>query len=208
MKVCFLILSLFSVFQARAEFHIYSGLAAGSTSMSEEQAPLSYRHENQFFIGHLGFALGGGYMISGPILGFGVKAEAAWLGNSSDRKPVGTNDSIGYRNESLRLLGAVTLSLRPGPVSFDLDYYPVVSNTMSYSDGKSENPFRKNDVIKGNGIGFSIGFKFFPPLRNFISFRRFTYNQVDMSGAPLSLPTDKWSVFNIDEVLFGFGSEF
>lgn len=192
----------------RAEVQFYTALLGGPMSFTETQGASSYSHQSQFFIGHLGVALGGGYVFTAGVLGLGLKGEVGWLGDSVDRKPNDSSSSVGYRDESQRILGGLLLSFRPGPVALDLEYYPTVVNYVGYSDKKSENPFRKNDKWNGTGFGFSLAFKFFPPMRNFVTFRKLSYNKVDMSGVEVSLPSSAYSKLEFNEIVLGFGSEF
>lgn len=203
----FLFIFSFISYQAKADFNMYVGMLAGEQALRETQASAVYNHDSQFFIGHMGILLGGGYTTPGMI-GVGVKGEVSWVGNSVDRKQVDTTSSTGYRNEFLRLLSGVVVSIKPGPVSIELEYYPWVSCNTTYSDGSSVNPFRKNDNLKATGYGIGLGFKFFPPMKNFITFRRLNYNRVDMNGTATDLPNDTYSTLNFEEVVFGFGSEF
>lgn len=208
-KINFFILLVFVLIhsQAKAEFNMYVGLLAGDQELRETQTTAIYNHDSQFFVGHMGVSLGGGYITPG-FFGVGIKGEVAWVGNSVDRKLVDSTSSTGYRNEFLRLLSGVVVSFKPGPVAIDFEYYPWVSSNTTYSDEKSENPFRKNDNLKATGYGIGLAFKFFPPMRNFITLRRLNYNRVDMSGASADLPNDNYTTLNFEEVVFGFGSEF
>lgn len=208
MKSYLLLLALFFPFSTYAEFQAYSGLVGGATLQSETQASASYRHESQFLFGHLGVAVGGGYQFVAGALGLGVKGEVAWLGNTIDRKTEGTSDKTGYRDETTRGLAGVTVSYRPGPMMIDFEYYPWVNNWVNYSDAKSENPYRKNDTWTGTGWAAGFSFKFFPPMRNFIQFRRLTYGNTTMNSSSVTLPNSTWSVLKLDEVILGFGSEF
>lgn len=202
------VISIFCYSQAKAEVQMYTALVGGSTTMSETQSGTSYNHESQFFVGHLGGAFGGGYVFTTNVIGLGLKGEIAWAGNSMNRKNAATTDSVSYRYESQRVLSGLTFSLRPGPVAIDFEYYPWILNRVSYSDQKSENPFRKSDDLKGTGYGVGFAFKIFPPMRNFIMFRKLNYNNVKLDGVTKTLPDDQYSLLKFDEVVLGFGSEF
>lgn len=187
----------------------YGALLTGSTSMTENSGGNTYKHENMFFIGHSGFAFGAGCSFTSGVIGISFKGEAAWIGDSIDRKNVSSLASSTYRDESTRTLVGAALSFKPGPISLDFDYYPYIQNNISYSDAKQpENPFIKNDRWKGSGTGVSIVFKFMPTVRNFITYRRLTYNEIDIAGAPVTLPSTQWSTLVFDEVLLGYGTEF
>jgi hypothetical protein len=192
----------------RAEVQMYTALLGGESTMSDTQTGTIYNHESQFFIGHLGGAFGGGYVFTNKVIGIGLKSEIAWTGHSMDRKTVGSTDSLGYRYETQRGLSGVSFSLRPGPMSIDFEYYPWILSQVSYSDKKSENPFRKNDKLKGTGFGVGFAFNLFPPMRNFMLFRRINYNNVQMNGVTKTLPDDQYSLLKFDEVVLGFGAEF
>jgi hypothetical protein len=210
MKKCLvaLVVILLKYSSAQAEVQVYTALVGGSTTMKETQVGASYNHESQFFVGHLGGAFGGGYVFTTNVIGVGFKGELAWVGNTVDRKNSASSDKSSYRFESQRLLSGVTLSLRPGPVAIDFEYYPWIQNMVSYSDQKSQNPFRKGDDLKGTGYGVGFAFKFFPPMRNFIMFRKLSYKNVEMDGVSKTLPNENFDLLKFDEVLIGFGSEF
>lgn len=193
---------------SQAASYMYLGLVGGTVAMTETETADTYVHANQFLVGHLGGALGGGLILPLGVLGVGVTGELAWYGNSIDRRHKGHDDKSSYRNEYQRLLGGVVLSLRPGPMELNFEYYPAMVNRVSYSDQLTVNPFRKGDTLKPSALGVVFAFKFFPPMRNFLMFRRFTYNDVQMNGSDVKLPTDVYSAMIVDEVVIGFGSEF
>lgn len=205
--LCISICLLHSHF-ALGAVQIYTGIIGGDQFLTETNGSDIYNHESQFFVGHLGGALGAAYVATLGVIGLGLKGEIAWIGNSIDRKHSTSSDSKSYRYESQRGLVGFTFSLRPGPVAIDLDYYPTILNKVSYSDNKAQNPFGKEDNLKGRGIGLALAFSFFPPMRNFLMFRKLEYSSVDMNGAPLELPTELYSLLKFDEVVIGFGSEF
>jgi hypothetical protein len=204
---------IFSIFlllasSAYSAVNMYAGLLPGQLNMNEYESGNTQNHRSQFFAGHIGGAVGGSYIFTMGSFGLGLKGEIAWVGNTTDRKLAGSSTGAGYRYESQRILGGAVVSIRPGPISFDLEYYPSVTNYVSFSDKKAENPFRKGDELKAAGYGAGMSFSLFPPSRNFIMFRKLNYADVEMDGVKAVLPNSEFTVLKIDEVLIGFGADF
>lgn len=203
MKYFILLATLFSLTSAQAAFEVYGGLELGSATMNETLAGSDYTHRNTFFVGHFGYGLGfrwkydlGGFAI-GPV------ADIFWNGDSFDRKQIGVINDMTYRYESYRLLGGLATSFKLGALSLLAEYYPWVQNTVTYSDDKTENPYRKNDKLKATGFGFGFSYELITSFHYTVLFRRLTYKDVTMNGTAVLLPTDQYTTLTFDNVFFG-----
>lgn len=185
-----------------AKIEIYSGFLIGSAKMDETQSGNSYTHTNTFFVGHFGIGAGTRIKLEIDNFSFGVLGELDWLGDSFDRKQTGVVNDATYRYESTRLMSGLTSTLRFGYFGIIGEYYPWVQNTVTYSDEKTENPFRKNDKLKatGYGLGFNIEFGNSGFAYSTV-YRRLTYSDVEMSGAQVSLPSGQYSSMVLDDIM-------
>ncbi len=128
--------------------------------------------------------------------------------NSYESKQNGVTHDATYRQESYRVLAGGTFSLDAGAFGLIGEYYPYVVNTVTYSDDKSENLFRKNDKFKGTGWG--AGFQFAMGAGFYYSalYRQLIYKDIESSGTTLTLPNDNYSAICVDDILVSVAKEF
>lgn len=207
-NVILLATSLFLANFAFARAGVYTGVLIGATKMDETLAGNSYTHANTFFVGHFGFAVGGKWKYELDNFDIGFLGELAWNGDSFERKQSGAIDGATYRYESYRLLSGLTSSLKFGIFSLQLEYYPWLQNTATYADDKVENPYRKNDKLTATGFGFGFSFEFGAGFVYSTVYRKFTYKNVDMNGAAVTLPNAQYSALAIDEVFASLAKYF
>lgn len=137
-----------------AEKEIYLTLPFGNTYMNENVGSTYYKHSSAFW--DVGLSLGTrlGFAV-GPI-SLGAVGEFGWVGDSINRKLNNAVTTNWYRIERTRTLAGGYLGLNIiGPFGVWGEYYPYSSSSILFSDGGSTNPFRKNDIL--NGDGYSLG---------------------------------------------------
>lgn len=207
MRKIFLIL-LFLPLSSYASFQLYGGMNIGSLSMDETSGANSYKHSSTFFVGHWGYGLGSRIKLDLGALKIGVVGDLSWNGDSIERKQNGVTHDATYRQESYRVLAGGTFSLDAGAFGLIGEYYPYVVNTVTYSDDKSENLFRKNDKFKGTGWG--AGFQFAMGAGFYYSalYRQLIYKDIESNGTTLTLPNDNYSAIRVDDILVSAAKEF
>lgn len=185
-----------------AGLKFYGGINAGNYWLNETTGGNNYKHESSF-MGHLGFAFGGKYLIQlGPI-GLGIIGELGWQGNSVDRRQTGSTSSAWYRNEMNHFLYGASIHLGSEKVALIGEYYPSVQNTISYSDAGGANPWRTNDILRGTGYGIGISYAFWSTPA-YVMYRRLSYKDVQMAGAAVTLPSSRYTTeFLIEDMLMG-----
>ncbi len=188
--------------QSMAHIELYGSMNIGASKMDETQGGNSFTHTNSFFVGHWGFGGGGRFKYNIDKFGIGVVTDLSWLGDTFERKQTGgvTTDAT-YRFESYRLLGGATVSFAIGSFHLIGEYYPYAQNTVTYSDDKVENPYRKNDKLKATGFGLGFNYEFGSNVGYSVIYRRLTYKDVEMNGASVALPTAQYSALNIEDII-------
>lgn len=200
MKITLLTAILFFTQISLARIELYGGMNIGSSKMDESLGGSSYSHSNSFFVGHWGFGGGSRFKLDFEKLGIGGVVDLVWLGDTFERKQSNGVSDATYRLETYRVLAGANLSLAFGPLALIAEYYPYGQNTITYSDDKSENPYRKNDKLKCTGYGVGFNFDFGSGFGYSTIFRRLTYKDVEMNGSSVTLPSSQYSALNIDEV--------
>jgi len=202
-RTFFSIILLFLVFESKASVQLYGIGATGFAKATETNSGNTFSHTNSFFIGHFGY--GGGARLGFDLANvtLGAVGELAWVGNSFDRKQTGVVNDSTYRYESIRTILGLSTALNLGPMKVVGEYYPSVQNTVSYSDDKSQNPFRKNDKLKATGYGLGIGYSFASGFNMAVLYRILTYKNVEMNGTAVTLPNSQYTEFVFNEVTFG-----
>ncbi len=198
------ILALFLIAFAQTTFahiELYGSMNIGASKMDETQGGNSFIHANSFFVGHWGFGGGGRFKYNIDKFGIGLVTDLAWLGDTFERKQSGVINDATYRFESYRLLGGATVSFGIGSFHLIGEYYPYAQNTVTYSDDKVENPYRKSDKLKATGFGLGFNYEFASNFGYSVIYRRLTYKDVEMNGASVTLPTAQYSALNIDDVI-------
>lgn len=199
-------LFLILMFVARNSFayvQVYGIGAIGDAKATETSSGNTFVHTNTFFVGHFGIGAGTRLGVNLGSLNIGGIAEGAWVGNSFDRKQTGAVNDSTYRYESTRLILGATASLSIGSILLLAEYYPTVQNSVSYSDDKSQNPFRKNDKLKATGYAFGFGYLINSNMSMNFLYRVLTYDNVEMNGTAVNLPSTQYTTFVFNEVTFG-----
>lgn len=177
MKWIFLFLLLSSKAFAGAEFYI--SMPFGFSKMNETRLVGTAEHSS---ISDFGISAGARYHFEFNWIDFGVVGEWAWQGHTMDYYSTATSGT--YRIERNRyLLGpSLHLPLMKTGLAIEAEYYPLYNATITYSDDKSINPFRKNDKQSGSGwsagLSFQIGF-----LKIAALYRVLEITKSDFSGA-------------------------
>lgn len=204
MKPWIFVMSLMISSPALASVDLYTGFNIGALTMEEDGVAASFHHAETFFIGHLGAGLGAKFKLDVGNWGLGVVTDAAWIGNTVERTQQSTASSATYRNEYYRLIGGLVANYKMGGLSLCAEYYPFVENTVSFSDEKDENPFRRNDKLKGTGGGLGLSVDLGGIGLYQLMFRRLSYANIQTSGAALFLPTSVYSAPIYTEVFTGW----
>jgi hypothetical protein len=178
--------------------------------MTEKGTP-EYDHSSGFtFLGGsgLGFGYRGGFDFDG--IGLGIDAQYGWKDEASGRKAAdGSGTNTDYDYQTFRLMAGPYLAAIFSP-SFRLlvEYFPVVNSNVHYSDEKTENPFRKGDVLKGTG--YSAGFAYHAPslFSLTVLYRQVTYNDIQTNGVSHKLPDASFSELVNSEIAGQIGVHF
>ncbi len=191
--------------KAVASLDIYTGMSMGEMTMSETQGGSSYSHASTFFVGHWGFGLGGRWKMDLGDLGVGVLGELAWVGDSTQRTLAGTVNNTWNRFESYRVLGGGVVSYNFAKTFvFSAEYYPSVVNTVTFSDGNQDNPFRQNDKLTATGFGVGFTFDYWGNAPAHLMYRRFMYKEVQMAGVDTVLPTSRYTTeVKVEDIFVG-----
>lgn len=172
-----------------------------TSKMSEESAPPSEHKSGMKFLGGMGLGLN--YTMGwnwGPLT-TSLLAEYGWKDETLRRDPGAGGTVVEYNFQTNRLVLGTRFSIPLGGEVFQLvaEYLPLIEAKTIYSDEKTENPFRKNDVLKGNGFGGGVCFLMRPLIISAI-FRQVTYNNVQTNGTSRTLPDSLYSTLTSQEV--------
>jgi len=190
---------------ALASVDVYLGVDIGSMQMKETLGGSDYTNQGTFFIGHWGYSLGIRPQLKLGSIGLGVVGELSWISESMDRRLSGSSSVTTYRSEFYRYLSGASLSFFAGnSSSIILEYYPLVQNTVKYSDNKTLNPHQKNDKLKSDGYGVGFNFGFNNTIAYQLIYKRLNLRSGTMSGVEVKFPNDQYSLPNLEEVMFGF----
>lgn len=201
----FLFMMLGLARSGKASVDVYGTINMGEMQAQEDSAGTNYTNRSTFFVGHWGYSLGTRAKITLGSIGLGLVGELGWIGDSLDRKTSASGISGStYRNEFYRSLAGASLALQTGSSAILLEHYPWVQNSVTYSDEKSQNPFRKNDKLNATGYGFGFNFGSSNTSGYQLMYKKLQYKNVMMNGTSVTLPNTQYQVFNLDEISFGF----
>lgn len=185
----------------------YGGIGFGDLKeMDETTGGTTLTHDG--WTGHIGVGARAGISI-GPLKAgvVGEFSKVQWEGEREDGAIANAFDGAeDYDNVLDRTLygGFFIFSPPVIPVSIIAEYYPSVSGSFSYAEGKGENPFAQDDEISGNGYGLGISVGAFPAQSSIIV-RNFMFDTFTLNGVETELPGGNYTKQKAWEIMFQAG---